>query len=218
MSASRAARLFGWLLIPATGAALLGQYALDANLQVGGGRVNPASGYAMPLGRDVYRINRDTGTFQYYQRGAYGWSPQRYTVRTQEQLMNSGVMSTYSRPAATMGPYAWVYDQNSRTGAYRYNDAHALSRRGYNVYQSARPTERPQKPIEIGESTPTYRAAPRTPEYHERSATIPMTNQPGYEQVRSSGVKAAVVSAGNITNLTPQVYRPPYVRLNATDD
>jgi len=216
----RIVRWAGVAAVPLCAASLPGQYALDSNLQAGGGRVNPASGYAMPLARDPYRINRNTGTFQYYEPGAFDWGPRRYTVGAQEYLMRTGLMDTYSRPIQTMGSYAYAYDRNGRSQAYRYNETNALSRQGYGVYQPSGPAPLVQNTIEIGESTPTYRRAKPSAGAYERSATIdatiPMTSQPGYDLDRTSiggGSAHAPRSSGNIENLTPQVYRPPFVRI-----
>lgn len=216
---SRATRAAGSLLIPAIGAAVLGQYALDANLQVGGGRVNPEGGYSMPLQPDIYRINRNTGTFQYDERAAF-WSPRRYTTGMQESLMRTGVMDTYSRPVVRSGPEAGVYTLDRRSGTFRYNEANAFAPRAYNVYQSAAPAPMPEKPIEIGQSTPRYREAPRGGSSGARSvtinATIPASREPyaeAGEAAATAGATGAPASAGSITNLTPQVYRPPFVHL-----
>ena len=217
---SATARRLGALAIPLCAATLLGQYALDENLQVGGGRVNPSSGYSAPMGRDPYRINRRTGTFQYNQPGAFGWGPRSYTVGAQEYLMRTGMMDTYARPVETMGQNSSVYNKNWRTGTYRYNNTNAFSQQGYRVYQSAGSPAAAQKPIDIGDSTPVYRSARGSSGSAGRASNYdPMTPLPssqGYEQVRTSvgtGARGSSSPSMGIANLTPQVYRPPYVRL-----
>ncbi|MCP3903116.1 MAG: hypothetical protein GY715_05715 [Planctomycetes bacterium] len=90
---------------------LVGQYALDHNLQRGSGGINQPTRRA-PLSRSVYTVNRRTGGMQHNRANAFNDSAyniyQRYTLDRNRYFdpKNPGGprSSTKHRPAAPTGP------------------------------------------------------------------------------------------------------------------
>lgn len=185
------------------------QNALDANLRVGSGGLNPAAGHA-PMNYDIYRINRETGAFEYDENAAF--ATPRYQPMVRDHATVAPRANPYYHPVLTTGPDAGIFTVDRRTGTFRYNEANALESTGYTARRSPPPAPPPPtKTIDVGQTTPVYRAARTTP----RATPLPLTrlDAPGTTP-RSDPAEPPALSLNDPHprgpgNLRANRYRPP---------
>ncbi|MEC9372683.1 MAG: hypothetical protein VYC34_02530 [Planctomycetota bacterium] len=171
--------------------------ALDANLGVDSGGYNSRSGRSNYMQRDVYRLNRSTGTFEYDERSAF--AQPTYSPRMRATGPNDPLQSAYRRPVTQPWSDQDPFYLDRRTGTFRYDQTNAFTYRPYRLGESPQASVYQQP---INRSGAVY-----TPPRPRASGSVPASNRRASLQVAPTTTRRPPTPA-SAPSISPQKYSP----------